>query len=380
VPFLFAASLLAQTSSTISSTSTTSSTVVFSKPSTADAYTAAHPGAKLARAASGKLTFLNPDRSLTMMSGGAVSYKQNGLWAPSKLQVAALSDGSGWKLFGVPMSVSLTGSQGQVKDLSLNSGSVTMNFHLPQLSYNGDDTFTFQENGTTWLLRVAESSLNIEATVANRKGSVSHSLGYNSFGAALSVDAKGSLHIGGAVHVSPAHIVGADKKTYGVCSGWSQTSASVSFTCDDTKLPAAAFPYVIDPTFTGPSSYDPDYFSDELFGCCDSDEHWDENTWNARFDISSIPSNAVVTSVNVVTPSWSGGPGTESQGTPDCPYNGSDWTTNLGATWRELPPSPIRCISTWDGTGTTLPISAPGTSTTPVPRPSTSPTQLPIRR
>jgi hypothetical protein len=147
--FLFPASLLAQTTSTVSGTS---STVVFSKPSTADAYTSAHPGAKLARAASGKLTFLNPDRTLTMMSGGGVSYQQNGLWTPSKLQVAALNDGSGWQLSGVPINVSLTGSQGQAKDLSLNSGSVTMNFHLPQLSYNGDDTFTFQENGTTWLL------------------------------------------------------------------------------------------------------------------------------------------------------------------------------------------------------------------------------------
>ena len=250
--FLFPASLLAQTTSTVSGTS---STVVFSKPSTADAYTSAHPGAKLARAASGKLTFLNPDRTLTMMSGGGVSYQQNGLWAPSKLQVAALNDGSGWRLSGVPMNVSLTGGQGQAKDLSLNSGSVTMNFHLPQLSYNGDDTFTFQENGTTWLLRVAESSISIQATVATRKGSATHSLGYNSFGSALSVDAKGSLHICGAVHVSPPHIVGADKKAYGVCSGWSQAGAGVAFTCDDTKLPAAAFPYVIDPTFTtGPTS------------------------------------------------------------------------------------------------------------------------------
>jgi hypothetical protein len=77
-------------------------------------------------AASGKLTFLNPDRTLTMMSGGGVSYQQNGVWAPSKLQVAALNDGSGWQLSGVPINVSLTGSQGQAKDLSLNSGSVTV--------------------------------------------------------------------------------------------------------------------------------------------------------------------------------------------------------------------------------------------------------------
>jgi hypothetical protein len=217
---------------------TAASTVVFTKPSTADTYIAAHAGAKLVKAESDKLTYQNPDHSLTLVSGKGLTYQQNGVWLPSQLQVAALKDGSGWTVNGVAINASLTGSAGQDKDLSVIAGSVTMNLHMPQLSYNGDDTFTFKEKGTTWLLRVAEASVSIQTTVAKRTGKAQHTLGYNSFGAALTVDAKGDLYIGGAVHVTRPLIVGANQKLYG-CSAWSSDASGVSFTCDDTSLPDA---------------------------------------------------------------------------------------------------------------------------------------------
>src|SRR5581483_2822199 len=239
----------AQTSAPVQAPSPVASTVVYQAPSAAESFVSAHAGATLVKAESGKLTFQNANHSTTMVSGPGVAYQQNGVWAPVKLQVAAFNDGSGWTVAGVPINVSLAG-QGQTKDLSFSSGSVTVNFHLPQLIYNGNDTFNFQENGTTWLLRVAASSVSIEATIAKRTGPSVHTFNYNSFGSALTVDSKGTLHVGGAVHVTRPIVVGADKKIYGVCSAWSNNTGGLSFSCDDTALPATAFPYVIDPTFS----------------------------------------------------------------------------------------------------------------------------------
>lgn len=89
---LLPAALLAQTPAA------SASTVVFSKPSAAATYTSSHAGATLVKAESNKLTFRNADRSFTMVSGDGVSYRQNGVWAPSQLQAGAFSDGSGWTL------------------------------------------------------------------------------------------------------------------------------------------------------------------------------------------------------------------------------------------------------------------------------------------
>ena len=72
------------------------------------------------------------------------------------------------------MNVAFKGAS-QNKSMILSAGSVTFNFGLPSLSYNGNDTFTFQENGTSWLLRVSQSSVDIEATIANRIGKKPHS-------------------------------------------------------------------------------------------------------------------------------------------------------------------------------------------------------------
>jgi len=178
------------------------STVVFSKPSTAATYVAANAGATLVKAENQKLTFQKTGNTFSAVYGNGLTYQLNGAWTPSQLRVAALNDGTGWAIQAVPINVSLTGKPGQDKDLSLVSGSVTMNLDVPQLNYNGDDTFSFKEGSTTWILRVAEASVSIEATVAQRAGKAPHKLGYNSLGAALTVDAKGTLHIGGQVHLT----------------------------------------------------------------------------------------------------------------------------------------------------------------------------------
>jgi hypothetical protein len=223
--------------------------VVYSQPSASDVFIAAHPGATFVKADSNGLTFRNADGHYTFFTAPGIVHQQNGQWLPAQLQVAQVSDGSGWQLQGTAMNVAFTGATGD-KDMVVSSGAVTFSFHFPSFSYNGDDTFTFQENGTAWLLRVSQNSVDIEATVATHVGKGTHSFTYNPGSATVTIDQNGSLNVGNAALVSRAVVRGADSKLYGICSPWSASGSVVSFTCDDTALPGAAFPYVIDPSTT----------------------------------------------------------------------------------------------------------------------------------
>ena len=139
--------LLAQTAAPAAPAApTVSSTVVYSQPSSADAFLAANAGASLAKAASGKLTFKKADGSYRLVSGKSLTYQQNGQWVPTKLQVAALSDGSGWTLNGVGINAKFAKTDHADKDLSVTSGLVVFNIRAPQLTYNNDDTFNFDSS------------------------------------------------------------------------------------------------------------------------------------------------------------------------------------------------------------------------------------------
>jgi len=220
--------------------------------------------------------------------------------------------------------VSLAGGQGQVKVLSIASGSVTTNFQLPQLSYNGDDTSPSSENGTTWLLRASPR----RRWTSRRRSRSARAKWPTPWGTIPS--ARRSPWIRPApcrsearCHLTHPVIAGANQKYYDSCSPWSATSSGLSFTCDDSKLPDAAFPYIIDPTFSsGPTSYDGTYFVDDQEGCCTTDQYTDDDPWNARFDISSIPSNAVPLSVTFGSSSYAWFEGVNSQAAPSCNYNG----------------------------------------------------------
>ena len=231
--------------------------VVYTKPSAADTYVAANAGLSFVKADQNGLTFKRSTGHFTLVSGAGLSYQQNNQWLPTKLQVAAPSDGSGWVLNGTAISATLTGKPNQDKNLSLTSGAVTFNLHVPQLVYGGADTFTFQEGATNWQLRVAEASVSLQTTVTTRQGKTGgvHTFGYTSPAAAPQIDTDGHLHAGGQVHMTRAMVVGANKKIYYICTPWSSTATSLSFSCDDSNLPAAAFPYVIDPTITTGASF-----------------------------------------------------------------------------------------------------------------------------
>jgi len=274
-------------------------TVVYSQPSAADTYIAAHPGAAFVKADSNGLTFGNSDGHYTFFTAPGIVHQQNGQWLPAQLQVAQFSDGSGWQLQGTAMNVAFTGAT-QDKDMVVSAGAVTFSLHLPSFSYNGDDTFRFQENGTAWLLRVSQNSVDIEATVATHIGKKTHSFTYNPGSATVTIDQNGSLNVGNAALVSRAVVRGADSKLYGICSPWSTSGSVVSFTCDDTALPSAAFPYVIDPSTTT-SPFNSSFFSMpsspvEYVGSGSATYF----SWTATINLNTVvPSGSIITSSSI---------------------------------------------------------------------------------
>ena len=315
----------------VAAAQTPPASVIYSKPAAADVYLAAHPGASLSKTGNQSLTFKQADGSLTLLSGQGLTYQVNGEWLPSKLQIGALYDGTGWTLMGVPINVSLSG-QGDDKDIIIQSGDVTLNVHAPQLTYNWDGTFTFKENGMNWLLQVSEASVSIQASIARRTGKVTHTLGYKVSGGSLSIGPKGTVEAGSDVHISHPQVLGADKQIYTVCSDWSADPNGISFTCDETKLPDAAFPYLIDPIFTaGAGVYGP-VGADITDWCCDDDEMWYDIDVTAQYYYLTVPSYATVTSVvGGLAYDFDGG-------NTDCRYAGmTSFTTDRGSGLSSVP-------------------------------------------
>lgn len=111
--------------------------VVYTRSSPSENYLAAHSDAKLIKTESGNLTFQHADGSYTLLSGSGLSYQQDGQWVPTKLQIQALSDGSGWTLAGTAMAAKLTGPKGPDKQLTIQAGPVALTLDLPQLVHNG---------------------------------------------------------------------------------------------------------------------------------------------------------------------------------------------------------------------------------------------------
>jgi hypothetical protein len=141
----------------------------------------------------------------------------------------------------------------------------------------------------------------MRAAVARKGGAQRHSFVFESAGATQTQNtAYGDLALDDAIHLTRAVLIGADKEMYPVCTPWNFSGHLLWFTCDDTKLPDSAIPYVIDPTLsTGPSWKDGSSvtMSDQYAG--GGYYFFDYGGWNAGFNIKSIPSNVAVTSVSV---------------------------------------------------------------------------------
>ncbi len=118
------------------------------------------------------------------------------------------------------------------------------------LTYQSDFRFTFQQQGLSWELKVAEFGWDLQAAVASTQGAKTYRFGYDEVNMTLDPDADGNLAIpSGRYKITRPVMIRADGITT-PCDAWQVDRAGVriGFTCDDSSFPPAAYPYAIDPS------------------------------------------------------------------------------------------------------------------------------------
>ena len=223
----------------------------------------------------------------------------------------------------------------------------------------------FTNNGVIWTYTNTNSGLKAEAVVPAMLGPKTYTFTYQLLGEAapLSVMPDGSIR-GDGYDVSRVVIIGANGIIYSA-SGWKNIPESnqIAFTFDDTTLPQDAYPYVIDPTVIiqpdGTDGNDAQIRSVEsTSNYCTQDTMWLGDAHGAqsralrdviRFDVSSIPSTAVVSAATLSIYEYSAADGS----------GVGSWAANL----HRLLQNWVECEVTWDDYKSSTTWNAAGAST-----------------
>ena len=185
-----------------------------------------------------------------------------------------------------------------------------------------EHTFTASVGAITLTYYLSLDGVKAEATFASKLGSQTWTVNYTLIGGAADpvVEANGGLNVSG-FHIQRPTVRGADGVDYteAVVGNWSvQTQQQrMSVTLDDTSLPAAALPYVLDPTtvygstsdgrmggfsvtyLTAQTTYD-SYAGDGVIGQSLVTGSYAVNRTFLRFDTgSALPDNAIVTAATL---------------------------------------------------------------------------------
>jgi hypothetical protein len=266
--------------------------VLFTGPAATDKFESAHAGATLVKVDKAGATY-HYGKGYTLISGPGVTYQDSsGKWQVTKLQVQALANSAGWQILGTPFPLILSDLDSTHHNKRLSFGSDgAFNLQLGDISYAGNDIFTFESDKQTWSLQVQPTGTLLKTTVTSKQGSKSYSFQYTTKGPPLTVDSKGNL-VAGSIRTTRAVMLTADKKTI-PCGAWSADPAKISFSCDDRNLPASAFPYVIDPLTMGFGFTDNDGNLSNYNGCdgCNSD-------YRADFNVD-VPSGITITGIDI---------------------------------------------------------------------------------
>ncbi|MBI3411855.1 MAG: hypothetical protein HY040_26280 [Planctomycetes bacterium] len=258
--------------------------------------------------------FRNANSSWTAVIGRNLNAPdQSGKLTPVTRQLS--QSASGWLMNAGALTVNVarTGSGHDVQHAyTTASGSkhvVTLSF--PNVAWQKETTFGFSLAGQSWSVNLDEDSTSFSTVVKSRQGAQSYIFPFDGHGLKASVNAQGDVVFDDATSLTRATMIRADGQAE-QCSAWSIKDSAFSFSCDDSGLPKAAFPYVIDPVLT-PSvdnlqscrywtssgseiSCTPGSFTantDTRFGA----STYDVATWT--MDTSSIPANATINSVLV---------------------------------------------------------------------------------
>jgi hypothetical protein len=210
-----------------------------------DKFLAAHPGSSISSIDQNGVTVQTAKGKTRILSPG-LTYQNGSTWAITKAQVNLLSASAGWSLTGTPVPILISGS-GSSMHVTVGGGTKTLDWRLSSIAYTSAKGFTFQSGGLAWTLNLHNTGVDFQSQVTAKKGAQTFTFPYTFTAGTVSVDSKGNLNFGSVFSTSHSAIIGADHNIY-PCSAWSLANSVASFSCDDTALPAAAYPYVIDPT------------------------------------------------------------------------------------------------------------------------------------
>lgn len=188
--------------------------------------------------------FRMPDTTVRAVFQDGVHYLDDtGTWSETDLRYRA--DGASQVADRSEVVRVVSGADLSLRSRTTGSG-ITWRFSAP-ITVSGTAA-TVAEDGLTWRYENIPNGVKaMSAPVAARRGPQMYDFGFSvPAGTALSVGAAGDI-VSADFVIPRAEVLGADGSRY-AASAWSLASGSASFSFDDTVVPDAALPYVVDPT------------------------------------------------------------------------------------------------------------------------------------
>ncbi len=164
---------------------------------------------------------------------------------------------AGFRQIGTPSPIRIITTSQNQDTIEIWNGSRVASATTSKLTKTGDFAWTFPWAQITWTLEVQPDGWQITSQpIASSRGSRLYQMPLGSTGLNLVPDAEGNL-ADGTFKITRTVMVRADGERT-PCSAWTVGAKSVDFTCNDSSFPAAAYPYIIDPTATFTVSASPE--------------------------------------------------------------------------------------------------------------------------
>ena len=230
-------------------------------PAWAARIAAEQPDAVLQRILENSVTYLLPDGRKRSIHGNRVAHVDPDTREFALRDPQLWETDTGWAMRGSDLRARIVQRAGISRsDVGVfrKQGSEWVGFglRLPLVSHVGEFVFSFGPPQNAWTLELGHFGFSITGgETAVPRGRRVYSFPYLTRGVTLSVDADGNLGAGDGHLLTRAVMGGADGILY-PCSAWVLTDNEAGFACDDAALPAEAYPYRIDPTYTATDTGD----------------------------------------------------------------------------------------------------------------------------
>lgn len=190
-------------------------------------------------------TYLNPDGSYTAVIGHYLHYETSpGVW--EDIDLTLRSEGPSYVMDRHYLKVAVDSSGLSILDQATQDGIHWLTPSPPQVASN---RARFHSQSLMWEYAPTKLGVKLAATVPSSQGPTDYSFAYRLEGDAadLTTSPEGSL-LSDQFEVPPPIAIGADGVTYPAGPWELLPGHRVGFSFDDSQLPAAAFPYELDPT------------------------------------------------------------------------------------------------------------------------------------